>query len=91
MFLYRIVYVSASEARSVVRRLGSRPAPGDEIPLDPRTVVTVKKVIPRDAGDTIAAEVIAEASDGLEKGTVPADPETNGDAPAEPATRLPVT
>ena len=60
--LYRIAYVSASQAHSVVRELAVRPVPGDRIALAANTVVTVREIVVRDEGDTIAAEVAAEVA-----------------------------
>ena len=64
MLLYRIAYSSESVAHSVVRPLPAPPLAGDRIVVDSRTVVTVRKVVPHAEGDTIAAEVLADASDG---------------------------
>ena len=60
MPLYRIAYVSDSQAHSVVRELSLRPVPGDELTLDAHTIVTVREVVTHPAGDTITAEVVAE-------------------------------
>jgi hypothetical protein len=60
--LYRIAYVSASQAHSVVRELAVRPVPGDRIALAANTVVTVREIVAREEGDTIAAEVAAEVA-----------------------------
>ncbi len=62
MPLYRIAYLTSSVAHSVVRPLASPPAVGDEIAVDANTVVTVREVVTHPAGDTIAAEVRAEAN-----------------------------
>ncbi len=68
MQLYRIAYVSASQAHSVVRQLAVQPMPGDRITLDGNTVVTVREVIAHgDSDHTIAAEVIAETYNGTEE------------------------
>ncbi len=67
MQLYRIAYVSASQAHSVVRQLAVQPLPGDQIALDADTVVTVKEVIAHGERDrTIAADVVAETNDATE-------------------------
>jgi len=58
--LYRIAFVADSQAHSVVRELAIRPMPGDELTLDANTVVAVREVITHPAGDTIAAEIVAE-------------------------------
>jgi hypothetical protein len=63
MLLYRIAYSSKSVTHSVVRPLPTPPLAGDRITVDARTVVTVRKVVPHSEGDTIAAEVLADASD----------------------------
>ena len=63
MLLYRIAYMSASNAHSVVRPLAEQPVPGDRIALDAHTVITVRKVVAHAEDDTIAANVIAEAGD----------------------------
>jgi hypothetical protein len=60
VLLYRIAYVHASVAHSVVRQLAACPEPGGQIALDAQTVVTVTKVTRHGDGDTIAAEVSAE-------------------------------
>ena len=68
MQLYRIAYVSASQAHSVVRQLPVQPVPGDHITLDANTVVTVREVVAHSGSDhTIAAEVIADADAATEK------------------------
>lgn len=61
MSLYRIAFVADSQAHSVVRELATRPMPGDELTLDANTVVAVREVITHPAGDTISAEIVAEA------------------------------
>ena len=66
MPLYRIAYVSASAGHSVVLRLPAQPALGDRLAVDEHTVVRVREVVPHGAGDTIAAEVLAEVSDASE-------------------------
>ena len=71
MFLYRIAYVSASLAHSVVRSLAEQPVPGDEIVLDAHTVVTVREVIVHAEGGTIAADIVAETTDAAEEGALP--------------------
>ena len=71
MLLYRIAYVTASRAHSVVRQLAVRPVPGDQIALDEHTVVTVREVVAHAEGDTIAAEVIAQTSDVIEESALP--------------------
>ena len=58
--LYRIEFVADLQARSVVRELAIRPAPGDELTLDATTVVAVREVVSHPEGDTIAAAVVAE-------------------------------
>lgn len=60
MSLYRIAFVADSQAHSVVRELAVRPVPGDELTLDVNTVVAVRDVVTHPAGDTIAAEIVAE-------------------------------
>jgi hypothetical protein len=59
--LYRIAFVADSQAHSVVRELAIRPMPGDELTLDANTVVAVREVITHPAGNTITAEIVAEA------------------------------
>lgn len=71
MFLYRIAYASPSGAHSVVRSLAEQPVPGDQIVIDARTTVIVREVIVHTEGGTIAAEVIADASDAAELGSLP--------------------
>jgi hypothetical protein len=77
VLLYRITYRSALDAHSVVRPLVAPPTAGDQIALDARTVVTIRKIVPHPEGDTIAAELIAEEED--------ASPAVH----AEPSPRLP--
>ena len=89
MLLYRIAYVSASEAHSVVRPLAEQPVPGDRIALDAHTVVTVRKVVAHAEGDTIAANVIAEATDASGGSELLDNTSTTLAAPAEPPSRLP--
>ena len=67
MSLYRIAYVSAAQARSVVRELAVRPRPGDHIAVDAHTVVTVREIVAHAEGATIAAEVIAETDGTTEE------------------------
>ena len=43
-----------------MRELAIRPAPGDELTLDAKTVVAVREVVAHLDGDTIAAEIVAE-------------------------------
>ena len=88
MLLYRIAYVSASEAHSVVRPLAEQPVPGDRIALDAHTVVTVRKVVAHVEDDTIAANVIAEAGDAPGSEILD-NTATTLAAPAEPPSRLP--
>ncbi len=71
MPLYRIAYVSCSEGQSIVRELAEAPAPGDLIPIDEKTCVTVVTVSPRSTSGTIAAEIVAELSDCPEKARRP--------------------
>ena len=75
--LYRIAYVSESQAHSVVRRLALRPEPGDQLTLDANTVVTVQKVVAHPEGDTIAAEVLAETNRSVTGSAVPGATESS--------------
>ena len=45
-----------------MRELAVRPIPGDRITLAADTVVTVREIVAREEGDTIAAEVAAEVA-----------------------------
>ena len=89
VLLYRIACMSASNAHSVVRPLAKQPVPGDRIALDAHTVVTVRKVVAHVEDDTIAANVIAEASDASGGSEILDNTATTLAPPAEPPSRLP--
>lgn len=89
MLLYRIAYVSASEAHSVVRPLAEQPLPGDQIALDARTVVTVLKVVSHPEDDTIAADVSAEATDASGGSAIAGKAETTLTARIDRSPRFP--
>ncbi|MCY7303899.1 MAG: hypothetical protein LH654_12885 [Thermoleophilia bacterium] len=43
-----------------MRELAIRPAPGDELILDAKTVVAVREIVALPENDTIAAKIVAE-------------------------------
>jgi hypothetical protein len=63
---YRIAYVNARVAHSVVRPLHATPLPGDRITIDERTSLTVRKVVAR-AGGSITADVVGEKTNPSEQ------------------------
>lgn len=89
VLLYRIAYVSASEAHSVVRPLAEQPVPGDRIALDAHTVITVRKVVAHAEDDTIAADVIAEATGASGESEILDNTASTLAAPVDRSSRLP--